>query len=338
MSTAQGYPISTHLSTAFAEHTPMQSTTYRPFLHLVAALALCGLGLGAGNSAAAEAQRHFKGPGAALDALLEAVQTRSPAKLDAVFGPGAKDIRSSGDPVADKAALEYFLTAAKERTELQYVKSDRVLLSFGDDDWPFPIPLVKSGKGWSFDTAAGKEEIVNRRIGRNELHSIAVMRELVTAQEEYRAADPIGSGLHTYAQKISSSKGQRDGLYWPAEDGANESPLGERIAVAVKEGYGGADTGKPIPYHGYYFRILTAQGKHAPGGAKSYLKDGKMTGGFAVLAWPADYGNSGIKSFLVNQQGILYERDLGAETEKKAAAMKEYDPDDGWDPVSARVE
>lgn len=335
MSTAQGYTISTHLSTAFAEYTPMQSTPYRPFLHLVAALALCGLGLGAGVSTAAEAQRHFKGPGAAIDALLEAVQTRSPAKLDALFGPGAKDIRSSGDPVADKAALESFLTAAKERTELQFATPSRVLLSFGDDDWPFPIPLVKSGKGWSFDTTAGKEEIINRRIGRNELHTIAVMRELVTAQEEYRAADPTGSGLHTYAQKISSSKGHRDGLYWPAEAGTGESPLGERIATAVKEGYEGADTGKPIPYHGYYFHILTAQGRHAPGGVKSYLNGGKMTGGFAVLAWPADYGNSGIKSFLVNQQGILYERDLGADTEKRAAAITEYDPDEGWDPVTA---
>ncbi len=312
----------------------MQPSQHRPFPRLIALLAFCGLCLGGGIGQATAAQQHFQGPGAALDALLDAVNSRNRAKFDAVLGPSAKDIRSSGDPIADKAALERFLAAAKERTELHFVQPGRVLLSFGDDDWPFPIPLVKSGKGWYFDTAAGKDEILNRRIGRNELHSIAVMRELVVAQEDYRAANPTGSGVRQYAQRIASTPGQRDGLYWPAEAGAGESPLGPLVARAVKEGYGAADKSKPIPYHGYLFRILTAQGKHAPGGAKSYVGDGKMTGGFALLAWPADYGNSGIRSFVVNQQGILYERDLGPDTEKKAAAISEYDPDEGWDPVS----
>jgi hypothetical protein len=261
------------------------------------------------------------------------VRASDAAAFDAIFGPGSEDLRSSGDPVADKAMRERFLDAAEEHSGLEFDSPDRVLLSFGDDDWPFPIPLVKSDKGWAFDTAAGKEELINRRIGRNELHAIAVVRGIVDAQEEYAATDPTGSGVRQYAQRILSSPGQRDGLYWKSD--ANDSPLGELVAVAVQEGYGGADTSKPNPYHGYYFRLLQGQGKHAPGGAKSYLKDGKLTGGFAVVAWPADYGNSGIKTFVVNQRDLVFEKDLGADTAKLAKAMTEYDPDDSWDPVEA---
>jgi hypothetical protein len=311
----------------------MRISIHQRILYLTATLALCWLGFGVAQVHAAQGQRYFQGPGAALDALVGAVRTGDAKTLNAIFGPGSESLRASGDPVADKAALKKFLDAAEERSELNYASPDRVLFSFGEDDWPFPIPLVKSGKGWSFDTAAGKEEMVNRRIGRNELHAIAVMREMVEAQGEYAAADPTGSGVRQYAQKIVSSKGARDGLYWPAEAGGGESPLGELIAVAVKEGYSAADKSKPTPYHGYYFRILKAQGKRAPGGAKSYVTDGKMTGGFAVLAWPAEYGAGGVKSFLVNQQGILFEKDLGPDTEKLAAATTEYDPDDSWDPV-----
>jgi hypothetical protein len=197
-----------------------------------------------------------------------------------------------------------------------------------------PTPLVKDAQGWRFDGAAGKEEIVNRRIGRNELYAIEVMRDFVEAQEDYAEADPTRSGARQYAQRMVSTKGQKDGLYWPtASENEPLSPLGELAAAAVKEGYGGTDPTKATPFHGYYYRLLQAQGKSAPGGARSYVVNGKMTGGFAFLAWPAEYGSSGIKTFVVNQQGLVFEKDLGADTEKLAAAITEYDPDDSWDAV-----
>lgn len=314
----------------------MLATTHRRLVRLAGTLAVCWLGLGPLTAAAAEGQQYFAGPGAALDALLAAVRASDVTAFDAIFGPGSEDLRSSGDPVADKAMREKFVDAAEERTGLVYVDAGRVLLSFGVDDWPFPIPLVKSDKGWAFDTAAGKDEILNRRIGRNELHAIAVVRGIVDAQEEYAATDPMASGIRQYAQRILSSPGQRDGLYWKSD--ANDSPLGELVAVAVKEGYGGADTGRPVPYHGYYFRLLKAQGRHAPGGARSYLEDGRLTGGFGVVAWPADYGNSGIKTFVVNQRDLVFEKDLGPDTEKIAAAITEYDPDNSWEPVEEPVD
>jgi hypothetical protein len=313
------------------EDLSMLATTHRRLVRLAGTLAVCWLGLGPLTAAGAEGQQPFTGPGAALDALLAAVRASDAAAFDAIFGPGSEDLRSSGDAVADKAMREKFLDAAEDHTGLEYVDADRVLLSFGEDDWPFPIPLVKSDKGWIFDTAAGKDEILNRRIGRNELHAIAVVRGIVDAQEEYAAMDPTGSGVRQYAQRILSSPGQRDGLFWKSD--ANDSPLGELVAVAVMEGYGSADRSKPVPYHGYYFRLLKEQGKSAPGGAKSYLTDGKLTGGFAVVAWPADYGNSGIKTFVVNQRDLVFEKDLGADTEKLAASITAYDPDTTWEPV-----
>jgi hypothetical protein len=291
------------------------------------------VGLQAAAVGAAEAQKYFPGAGAAMDAMVSAVAAGDTAVLAAILGPGSEDIVSSGDPVADKTARAQFVEAVRARLVIEYDGDDHVDFSVGDDEWPVPIPLVKDAAGWRFDTAAGRQEILNRRIGRNELHAIAVVRGIVDAQEEYADADPTGSGVRQYAQRTLSSQGQRDGLYWPTKDGEEDSPLGELVAAAVKEGYGGADTGKPAPYHGYYFRLLQGQGKHAPGGAKTYLKDGKLTGGFAVVAWPADYGNSGIKTFIVNQRDLVFEKDLGADTEKLAAALTAYDPDDSWDPV-----
>jgi len=268
-----------------------------------------------------------------MDAMVSAVAAGDTAALGAILGPGSEDIVSSGDPVADKTAREQFVEAVQARMVIEYDGDDHVNFSVGDDEWPVPIPLVKEAGGWRFDTAAGREEILNRRIGRNELHAIAVVRGIVDAQEEYADADPTKSGVRQYAQRILSSQGQRDGLYWPVKEGEEESPLGELVAAAVKEGYGGADTSKPVPYHGYYFRLLKEQGKSAPGGAKSYLKDGKLTGGFGVVAWPADYGNSGVKTFIVNQRDLVFEKDLGPDTEKLAAAITAYDPDASWEPV-----
>jgi hypothetical protein len=329
-------PMTIHVP-AEEETLPMMlAPTHRRLVRLAGTLAVCWLGLGPLASTAGDAQTRFAGPGAALDGLLAAVRSGNAPAFDAIFGPGSEELRSSGDAVADQAMREKFIDAAEEHIGLEYVAPDRVLLSFGDDDWPFPIPLVKADGGWAFDTAAGKDEIINRRIGRNELHAIAVVRGIVDAQEEYAAADPTGSGVRQYAQRILSSPGQRDGLFWKSD--ANDSPLGELVAVAVQEGYGGADTSKPNPYHGYYFRLLKAQGKSAPGGAKSYLQDGKLTGGFAVLAWPAEYGNSGIKTFVVNQRDLVFEKDLGADTEKLAASITAYDPDTSWEPVEDLVD
>jgi len=287
----------------------------------------------AGAAGAADAHRHFPGIGAAMDAMVSAIAAGDTAALGAILGPGSEDLYSSGDPVADRNALEQFVEAVRARTVIEYEGPDRVNLSVGDDEWPVPTPLVKDEAGWRFDGAAGKEEIVNRRIGRNELYAIEVMRDFVEAQEAYAVADPTRSGVRQYAQRMVSTKGQRDGLYWPAAANEAPSPLGELVAAAVKEGYGDADTSKPVPFHGYLYRMLKAQGKQTPGGARSYVADGRMTAGFAFVAWPADYGNAGIKTFVVNQQGIVFEKDLGADTEKLVAAMTEYDPDDSWDPV-----
>jgi hypothetical protein len=297
------------------------------------AAGVLALGVHAAAAAAGDAHRHFSAIGAAMDAIVAAAEAGDLAALGAILGPDSEELYSSGDAVADRNALQQFVEAVKARTVIEYESPDRVTFSVGDDEWPVPTPLVKDAQGWRFDGAAGKDEIVNRRIGRNELYAIEILREFVEAQEDYAAADPMRSGVRQYAQRMVSGKDKRDGLYWPAAANEAPSPLGEVAAAAVKEGYGEADTSKPVPYHGYLYRILTAQGKNAPGGAKSYVVDGKMTGGFAFLAWPAEYGNAGIKTFVVNQQGLVFEKDLGPDTEKVAAGITKYDPDDSWRPV-----
>jgi hypothetical protein len=293
---------------------------------------LLAIGMHAGTSAASEAQRHFPGVGAAMDAMFAAAAASDTAALLDIFGPGSEDLYSSGDPVADQNALEQFAAAAPERTVVEHDGPDRASFSVGADEWPVPIPLVREESGWRFDAEAGKEEMINRRIGRNELHAIATVQAIVDAQGEYVAKDWTGSGRQ-YAQRFGSTEGAHDGLYWSSKEGEDESPLGPLVADAAREGYFKGEAEGPQPYHGYLFRILTAQGKNAAGGAKSYLKDGRMTEGFAVLAWPADYGNSGIKTFLANQNDIVFEKDLGGDTAKVAEAMTEYDPDESWDPV-----
>jgi hypothetical protein len=280
--------------------------------------------------AADDAQPHFKTPEEAMRALVAAARKHDTAKIAAILGPGSGDVVDSGDPVADEAALKRFVGAASERTRIGTVDDAHRVAILGRDDWPFPIPLVKDDKGWRFDTAAGRDEIINRRVGRNELAAIATARAFVQAQREY--ATSIGQGA--YAQKVHSTPGQHDGLYWEDADGKATSPLGPLVAEADAEGYAAAQPGEaPRPFHGYYFRILTAQGAGAPGGAKSYVADGKLTGGFALVAWPADYGNSGVQTFVVNQQGIVFQKDLGAQTDQTARAMTAYDPDGTWTPV-----
>lgn len=236
--------------------------------------------------------------------------------------------------MADRAALAHFVRETSERTHLVKDGETTVIIHYGKDDASFPIPLVKDGGGWRFDTAAGKEEILNRRIGRNELRTIAVCHAYVDAQREYASRDRGGTGVREYAQKFRSTPGQRDGLYWEVSAKGPQSPMGPLVAMANAEGYAHQEANaEPMPYHGYFFRILTAQGPHAPEGARSYLVNGHMTGGFALVAYPAHYASSGIMTFIVNQLGIVFQKDLGDKTAEIAGAMPQYDPDDSWHPV-----
>lgn len=279
-------------------------------------------------------QQHFASSKAALQALIDAAKAHDHDRLLAIFGSDADDLVSSGDEVADREALARFAAETKAGTKLVKVDEKTEIIHIGKDDASFPIPLVKDEGGWRFDTAAGKEEILNRRIGRNELNTIAVCREYVDAQREYASVDRTGSGIREYAQKLWSDPGKRDGLYWNAADNETQSPMGPLVAMATSEGYARKDpnTG-PTPFHGYLFRILTAQGPHAPEGARSYVVDGHMTGGFALIAYPAQYRASGVMTFIVNQVGILFQKDLGEKTAEIAPAITQYDPDDSWHPV-----
>ena len=282
-------------------------------------------------AADAPAQKGFPTADAAWKALIGGLEQKDAAALKAILGPGCDDLLSSGDPVADANAREKFLEAAKEKTALQPLADGRVAAFLGKEDWPFPIPLVKGPSGWTFDAATGAEELVNRRIGKNELYTLAVMHTYVDAQREFSASHKEPH----YAQKFFSTEGQRDGLYWKVKEGEPESPLGPLAAEAAGEGYTKAEPGgAPKPLHGYFFKILTAQGKDAPGGEKTYIdKEGKMTGGFALVAWPSNYGASGVMTFIVNQQGIVFQRDLGPGTPETAKAFTAFNPGPNWTPV-----
>lgn len=298
---------------------------------LVAILVSCSGSAWAAEKAATA--KTFPSPKAAAEALLGAVKNEDAPAAMAILGPEGKEIVFSGDPTADRGARKMFVEAAEQQTVLMPMSKTVTFLEVGPDAWPFPIPIVKGAKGWFFDTAAGKEELLSRRIGRNELRVIALCRGFVTAELDYARTSAAG-GSGSYAQKLMSSEGTRDGLYWPAKDGEPQSPLGPFAAEAAREGYEPAKTagGGPRPFHGYFFKILTAQGEHAPGGARSYLVDGKLTGGFALVAWPAEYRNSGIMTFVVNQNGIVFEKDLGAKTAELAPSIEKYDPDTSWKP------
>jgi len=298
----------------------------------VAAVLLVVIGLSA-LPAAGQAQKSFATPEEAVKALVSAAKAENMEELLAILGPEAKDVLSSGDPVADRLNRQVVLTAFDQQWKLEEEVSGVKTVVIGYEDWPLPIPLVKEESGWRFDTAAGKEEILFRRIGRNELNTIQACRMYVQVQNEYasRGHDGMPEGL--FAQKFASDPGKQNGLYWPAKPGEPLSPLGEFVAEASSEGYlreGTNPNPAPRPFHGYYFRILTAQGPAAPGGAQSYVVNGNMTGGFALVAWPAEYGNSGIMTFIVNHDGIVYEKDSGEDTAAIASQMKDYNPDDTW--------
>jgi hypothetical protein len=295
---------------------------------LVAGLAVWSIPARA--SAEGVAQSTFSSPEEAVAALVAAVRESDQDKLQAVFGPEAEDLIFSGDPVADLNGRQKFLKAYSEKNSLESLEGQRVVLHIGPNDYPFPIPLVKGERGWYFDTPAGKEEILNRRIGRNELRTIEVLQAYTAAQREYACLLPQDSEPAQFASKLISSEGKRDGLYWPAGEGEEESPFGPLIALAAEAGYQGElGDGEAEPFWGYYFKILTAQGPHATGGAFDYLVNGRMVLGFGMVAYPARYGSTGVKTFIVNQEGVVYEKDLGAET-AAAATMTTYDPDESW--------
>ena len=284
------------------------------------------------SAAAAAAQRRFETLEEATGALIDALRKGDTKSLAAILGPDGRALLSSGDPVADRRNQAQFVTAYDEQHRLE-AGGGKVVLVVGKEDFPLPIPIVPDGPSWRWDTAAGKEEMLNRRIGENELNTIQVCLAYVDAQREYYARDPDKNGLLQYAQKFASSGGKRDGLYWEVKPGEAPSPLGPLVVRARGEGYSGK-SGGPIPYWGYYYRILTAQGNDAPGGAYDYLAQGKMIGGFALVAFPAQYGVSGVKTFLVNHDGVVYEKDLGPKTAANARAMKQFNPDSTWKKAS----
>jgi len=274
----------------------------------------------------------FSSPEAAVAALVAAATSHDTNTLHAIFGPEGHQLVS---PDAVQATNEYkvFVERLTEKTQLATNSDSSVTVELGADGWPFPIPLVQQNGQWHFDTAAGREEILRRRIGMDELGAMDVCRAYVEAQREYASHDQMGDGVLAYAQFLRSTPGTHDGLFWPAKPGEALSPLGPLVAQARVEGYHRAakmmnDT--QAPYHGYYFKILTRQGKHAPGGKYNYLINGRMIAGFALVAWPAEWGNTGMVTFVVNQQGKIYQKNLGPRTAKIAAAMTTYDPDDTW--------
>ena len=266
----------------------------------------------------------------AAKAFVEAVKANDNAALKEILGPTEVDMLSSGDATQDENDRQSFLKHYAQAHAFARETADKVTLTVGSAAWPLPFPIVRENGAWHFDAEAGARELMYRRIGNNELDAIRVVLALRAAQKEYAAAEHDGNPVGTYAQRFRSSSGTEDGLYWEAKEGEVESPAGSLVAEAESEG---AQAGKRTPFHGYYYRILRAQGPHAPGGAKEYVKDGKMTGGFAILAYPAEYKASGVKTFLIGRGGTVYQKDLGDGTAEAARAMTAYDPDSSWKPA-----
>ncbi|MGA2243941.1 MAG: DUF2950 domain-containing protein [Verrucomicrobiota bacterium] len=277
---------------------------------------------------AATVQKRFTSPEAAIQALRDAAEAADKSVVNQIFGPVVNQFLT-GDSVQDKANFRGFSQAMTDRCVASPEGDNRLILSIGTNDWPFPIPLVKADGQWFFDADAGREEIINRHIGRDEMNAIGVCRAYVKGQQEYFSQEWDGRSVHQYALKFKSSPGRHDGLYWSSTNGP--SPLGALVAEAHAEGYGSHPVGAgPRPFHGYLFRILTAQGRAAPGGKADYLVNGSLTGGFALVAYPNQWGKSGIMTFIVNQEGKVYQRDYGEKTGKIAADMTRYNPDGHW--------
>jgi hypothetical protein len=289
----------------------------------------------AAQKASASSQTRFATPEGAVEALAHAARAKDQTALAAIFGPDRAKLLT-GDPVEDNSALDRFAANLEKSHKIEKASDTKFTLLVGADNWPSPIPIVKDGNEWRFDTAAGLEEILNRHIGEDELSAILTCRAYVLAQWEYytQANGTAQDGLAVYAQKFSSAPGKRDGLYWETPPGAKPSPFGSLVTQARAEGYA-AGQPRPAgthkrPYHGYYFKILKRQGPHAPGGRFSYVINGNMIAGYALIAYPDKWGSSGIMTFMVNQQGRVYQKNLGPKTAEIAAGIMEYDPDTSW--------
>jgi len=300
---------------------------------LSVALAAAGLAWSAGGVALAGQGRTFASPDEAAAALAAAWRSGGKGEILAILGSGADRLVSSGDPIAEKQARERLAASYDEAHRLEEEGADKAVVVLGKEQWPYPIPLVRQGALWRFDVQAGAEQIIDRRIGRDELNAIEVCRAYVEAQVEYAAKHPLGVGLHEFAARVASAANKRDGLYWPVAQGEPQSPLGPLVAAAEAEGFGAASAQGREPFHGYYYRILTRQGKSAPGGARDYLANGRLTGGFALVAFPARYDDSGVMTFIVNQNGVVFQKNLGPDTAAIARRMREYDPDGSWLPA-----
>jgi len=298
----------------------------KPLFSLAIAAFLCAA------TSVAMAQQTFKTPEEAATALVNAAKSGDSKSIVTVLGPDGEDIVSSGDEVADAATRAKFIAAYDAKHTIAMEGDSKAVMVVGPDDFPLPIPLVRKDGLWRFDTAAGREEILFRRIGENELDAIQSALAYVDAQDEYAEKDRTGAGVNTYAQRIISQPGKKDGLYWPTSQGEEASPLGELIAEATKQGYrvGGGRT----PFHGYYFKILTKQGAAAAGGELEYIVNGKMIGGFALVAYPAEYRNSGVMTFIVNHAGTVFQKDLGPNTAQVAERMTAFNPDKTWRTVT----
>ena len=284
-------------------------------------------------TACAKVEQHasFKTPQEAVDAFVTAVQKGDEAELKKLLGPDVDELLDSGDAVQDKANRQRFLGLYQAKHSLVEEGSGKMVLVVGSDDWPFPIPVVEQDGKWRLDGAAGADELIYRRVGRNELGAIDVCRGFVAAQQEYASEGRDGDPAGIYALKLISDEGMHNGLYWPTAEGEPPSPAGPFVASAAEEGYRRGE-GR-TPYHGYYYRLLYAQGANANGGAKEYFSDGVMTQGFALIAWPADYGSSGVQTFIVNQDGVVFQKDLGEDTATAVEAIQSFDPDSSWTAV-----
>jgi hypothetical protein len=274
--------------------------------------------------------RTFDSPKEAVAALLDAAEKFDTPALEAIFGPDGDAIIHTGEPARDKKIAADFVAKAHEKQEIEIESNDRAGLIVGNDDWPFPVPLVKRNGKWSFDSKAGLQEILNRRIGSNELDAIQICRGYVEAQDDYAVMKRTDGSVAQYAQRIIASEGKHDGLAWRNADGTWGGPVGENIAQVIEQGY----TSKASPYHGYYFKVLKGQGPAAPGGEMDYVVKGVMIGGFALVAAPAEYRVTGVMTFIVSNDGVVYEKDLGANTLEEFKKMELFDPDKTWHPVS----
>jgi hypothetical protein len=317
---------------------PMRLPTYRHSIGLGCALTACVIAFAPAAMATdlveakapAQVQHRYPTAQAATEALVAALRADDRRRLRAVLGSDSDPLINSGDPIADRQGRARFVAAYDKRSKIEPENDAKAILIVGENDWPLPFPLVKDATGWRFDTEAGAEEIVNRRIGRNERAAIQVCLAYVDAQREYALTQGNRDGMHEYAMKLISTPGKRDGLYWPTREGQPLSPLGPLVEEAKEEGYGKSKNAVHEPYHGYLYRMLTAQGPNAPGGAYDYIVRGRMIGGFALIAYPARWGVSGVMTLVVDHDGVVYERNLGKATTAVASRMTRFDPDSSW--------